>query len=301
VRSHFAAPVLAAARWRLRVGGLVDRPHRLSLPELLRLPAHSTTVTLECAGNGRSLMRPATGGEQWGLGAVATAIWTGVLLEEVLERAGLRSEAREVVFRGADGFERSLALEDVRGSEILLAYAMNDQPLPVAHGCPLRVVVPGWYAVADVKWLTEVMAIDHPFRGRFQAHKYVYEQEVQGRLRREPVRLQRVRALITEPAPGQVVGDGLAVRGLAWSGAAPIARVEVSLDGGAWLPARLLGAGDRHSWRRWELVSRVERPAPARVRARATDAAGATQPDRAAWNRLGYGNNAIQEVAFRSE
>lgn len=302
VRSHFPTPLLDAARWRLEVGGLLERPLSMSLSELRRLPPRTSTVTLECAGNGRSLMTPPTGGEQWGLGAVATAAWTGAPLAAVLHRAGLRSGVREIIFHGADGFERSLALDELRDSDVLLAYAMNGRPLPLEHGRPVRVVVPGWYAVADVKWLTGIRAVGHAFRGRFQVQKYVYESEVQGRLVRVPVRLQRVRALITEPAPGQVAGGGrLTVRGLAWSGAGAIVGVDVSLNGEAWQPARLLGAEHRHSWREWELVTSVQRPGAATVRARASDAAGHTQPDQAAWNRLGYGNNAIQEVAFRIE
>src|SRR5262249_9394909 len=150
--------------------GLVDRPSSLSLPELGRMRSETRIVTLECAGNGRSLLDPPVAGEKWNLGAVSTAEWTGVPLVEVLDRVGIRPEAREVLFRGADAgtlpgqsdsihFERSLALDDARHSEALLAYAMNGEPLPVQHGYPLRLIVPGWYAVASVKWLTEIEII----------------------------------------------------------------------------------------------------------------------------------------------
>src|SRR5262249_37797475 len=155
-------------------------------------------------------------GEQWDLGAVSTAEWTGVPLVEVLDRAGVTAAGREVVFRGADSgtvdghdgpvrFERSLALDQARDRDILLAYAMNGEPLPLDPGYPLRPVVPNWYAVASVKWLTEIEVIDHSLEAFYQTERYYFEHEVDGRVVREPVRLQRVRALITEPDPGQQV------------------------------------------------------------------------------------------------
>jgi DMSO/TMAO reductase YedYZ molybdopterin-dependent catalytic subunit len=308
VRNHFPVPALHPSSWRLQVGGLVARPLALSLPQLLSLPSQSMLATLECAGNGRSLMRPAVAGEQWALGAVSTAEWTGVPLDEVLDRAGVLSKAREVVFTGADGpahespdgarFQRSLSLGAARDSSVLLAYAMNGEPLPAEHGYPLRLIVPGWYAVAAVKWLTRIEVIGHAFSGHFQTERYVYEWKRNGRLLTEPVQLQRVRALITRPAAGEVVeARRLTVRGLAWSGVAPIARVEVSMDGGAWQPARMLGDPNRHSWQRWELTIAADRPGSTTVRTRATDRNGRTQPDQPPWNRQGYGNNAVQEVA----
>jgi DMSO/TMAO reductase YedYZ molybdopterin-dependent catalytic subunit len=308
VRNHFQIPALDAATWRLDVDGLVDRPLRLSLNELARLPSATLPVTLECAGNGRSSMEPPVPGEQWRLGAVSTAEWTGVPLAEVLDRAGVRSGARAVVFRGADSgtvegepgtvrFERALSLDDVRDCDALLAYAMNGEPLPVAHGFPVRLIVPSWYAVASVKWLTEIEVVDRPFTGFYQEARYQYEWERDGGVEREPVRLQQVRALVTQPRPGEVVsGDELVVRGVAWSGAAPVARVDVSVGDGPWQQATLVGERRRHSWRWWELVVPVDRTGSTTVRARATDLAGRTQPDEPAWNRLGYGGNAVQRV-----
>ena len=313
VRNHFPVPALNGARWRLSVGGLVRRPLRLGLRDLVNLPARVQTVTLECAGNGRSFFTPAVGGEQWVLGAVSTAEWTGVPLAEVLDRAGVKPTAQEVVFRAADGepgkpssgasrFERSLTLDEVRQSEVLLAYAMNGQPLPINHGYPLRVIVPGWYGVASVKWLTEIELVGNSFSGYFQTEKYVYEWEREGRIEREAVRQMRVRALITQPGAGEVVDIGtLAIRGLAWSGVAPIARVEISINEEGWQPAQLFGQGSTHSWQRWELLTRVGRPGRVALRAWATDHAGRTQPERPEWNRLGYGNNAVQEVSIRAK
>jgi DMSO/TMAO reductase YedYZ molybdopterin-dependent catalytic subunit len=290
---------------------MVDRPLGLSLRDLQNMRSQTEVVTLECAGNGRTRFDPPVPGERWQYGAVSTAEWSGVPLVEILDRAGVRSGAREVRFRGADGgevdnrrgtihFERSLTLDQARESDAILAYAMNGEPLPIQHGYPLRLVVPGWYGVASVKWLTDIEVTDTPFEGYYQTERYVYYWTRDGREVREPVTLQRVRALITEPAPGQEASPGeLVVRGVAWSGAAPVARVEVSVDGGDWREARLVGERKRHSWQWWELIARFERKGEVTLRARASDFAGRTQPDQAEWNRLGYGNNGIHAVTAR--
>ena len=308
VRNHFQVPKLDPSNWRLNVVGLVDRPLSLSLRDLVRMPSQTQFVTLECAGNGRSLLTPRVNGEQWNLGAVSTAEWSGVPLAEVLHRAGVKAGASQVVFRGADSgkldpnsesirFERSLGVDDAHRSEALLAYAMNGEMLPIQHGYPLRLVVPAWYAVASVKWLTEIDVISGEFSGHYQTGAYFFEWQREGQVEREAVSLQRVRSLITEPEPESEVDRGeLPVRGVAWSGAAPIARVDVSIGEGPWQEARLLGERKRHSWQGWELIARLERPGSAVISARATDMASRTQPASPEWNRLGYGNNVIQQV-----
>jgi DMSO/TMAO reductase YedYZ molybdopterin-dependent catalytic subunit len=308
LRNHFPIPVLDEAAWRLSVSGLVREPLELSLDELKKMPADTFVATLECAGNGRALFSPPTDGAQWQLGAVSTAEWAGVRLDEVLERAGIGAGASELIFRGADrgtvdgsaepiSFERSLAVDDARESGALLAYSMNGEPLPVRHGAPLRLVVPGWYAVASVKWLTDIRVTSAAFDGYFQTDHYIYERQQGDTVIREPVRMQRVRALITEPSSGQWHSGGdLTVSGVAWSGAAPIARVEVSVAGGAWQEARLIGESSTHGWQRWEHLAQVSRPGETTIRARATDLAGHTQPARPEWNRRGYGGNFIHEV-----
>ena len=311
IRNHFQIPKLDAATFRLIVRGLVERPLSLDMRELYNMPSQTLVVTLECAGNGRSLFDPPIEGEKWGLGAVSTAEWTGVPLVEVLDRAGVKNAAREALFRGVDcgsleagsesiRFERSLRLDDARDAGVLLAYAMNGEPLPIEHGFPLRLIVPHWYAVASVKWLDDIELVDRPFVGHYQGDKYLYEWQREGQIIREPVSLQRVRALITEPTPGsEIRGGDLVIRGVAWSGAAPIARVEVRVGNQEWKESRLVGERNRHSWQWWELITHVEDPGSITLRARATDLAGRTQPECAEWNRLGYGNNAIQQVPVR--
>jgi DMSO/TMAO reductase YedYZ molybdopterin-dependent catalytic subunit len=308
IRNHFQIPKFDQVNWRLNVRGLVERPLSFSWRDIANMPSQTQVVTLECAGNGRSRMEPRVGGEQWGLGAVSTAEWTGVPLVEVLDRAGVKMNARYIVFRGADSgtldghtesiaFERSLSLDNARSSEALLAYAMNGEALPLQHGFPLRLIVPSWYAVASVKWLTEIDVVDQPFEGHYQTGSYYFEREADGELHREPLTLQRVRSLITEPAEEAQIDRGdLVVRGVAWSGAAPVAKVEVKLNDGPWQESRLLGEPRRHSWQWWELISKVDRPGRIIIRARASDMSGRIQPESPEWNRLGYCNNAIQKV-----
>jgi DMSO/TMAO reductase YedYZ molybdopterin-dependent catalytic subunit/rhodanese-related sulfurtransferase/glyoxylase-like metal-dependent hydrolase (beta-lactamase superfamily II) len=310
VRNHFETPSLDGTTWRLMVGGMAERPMELSLRDLKNMRSQSMVATLECAGNGRSMFEPPVDGEQWHLGAVSTAEWTGVPLSEVLDRAGAMPGATDVVFRGADSgvvdpsrppiaFERGLSLEDARQSEALLAYAMNGEPLPVQHGYPLRLVVPGWYAVASVKWLTEIDLIGTPLEAFFQTERYFFEWQREGKTITEPVRLQQVRSVITSPTDEADVDAGqLTIRGVAWSGAAPIAGVEVSVGGGPWQPAQLIGERRRHSWQWWELLTQVDGHGPTSVRARATDLAGRSQPGSPNWNRLGYGGNAIQTISI---
>lgn len=307
VRNHFPIPMVNLATWRLKVSGLVDRPQVLTLRDLGNMDSQTRLVTLECAGNGRAELKPPTVGVPWRLGAVGTAKWTGVPLFDVLDRAGVRPEAREVIFRGADSgrvpgfsqahcYERALTLHDASLSEVLLAYAMNGEPLPTRHGYPLRLIVPGWYGMAAVKWLTEIRITDQSFTGYYQTSTYCYEWLCGGKVIREPVTVQRVRSLITHPSANQHMKAGeLVIRGLAWSGTAPIARVEISLNEGPWQNGYLFDTPDRACWRRWQLITPVKR-GTATIRARATDQAGHAQPDKPNWNHLGYGNNAIQQV-----
>ena len=307
VRNHFRVPRIDGDSWSLTVGGLVRRHQTLNLADLRRMPSRSVVVTLECAGNGRALLDPRVAGEQWQLGAVSTAEWTGVSLVELLDRAGVVEAAKEIVFRAADrgkahgekeslGFERSLPVEAARSTDVLLAYAMNGEPLPANHGFPLRLVVPGWYGMASVKWLTHIEATDRPFTGYFQSDRYVLKSS-KAEAAPEPLRQMRVRAIITQPERGDVVRAGeMVVRGYTWSGRGEVTRVDVDAGQG-WQTARLLDDPLPHAWRRWEHITRAK-PGRLVVRARARDSASDSQPEEPAWNELGYANNVIQRVAI---
>jgi DMSO/TMAO reductase YedYZ molybdopterin-dependent catalytic subunit len=309
LRNHFAIPNVDAAPFRLTVGGLVDRPLTLSMRELHNMRSANLVVTLECAGNGRNLFDPPVPGEAWGLGAVSTAEWTGIPLAEIIDRAHLRTGATNVVFRGADSgfvekraqpirFERSLNLDQVRETGPLLAYEMNGEPLSPPHGYPLRLIVPGWYAVASVKWLTEISVTDKPFDGYYQKEKYWYEWPRGEPDARQPVRLMNVRSLVASPRPGENLPRGeTAIRGVAWSGSGSISMVDVSVNNGPWRRARLVGEQRRYAWQWWEFITNLDQSGPIEVRACATDTAGNVQPECAEWNGLGYGNNSIHRVA----
>jgi DMSO/TMAO reductase YedYZ molybdopterin-dependent catalytic subunit len=302
VRAHFPVPQPPGT---LAIEGLVDHPLRLSVADMHALAATTLSVTLECAGNGRLGLQPFPRGEPWGWGAVSTAAWTGVPLQLLLARAQPRPEGRFILFEGADHgpfasgpdipYARSLAREEVErmGTDIILAYEMNGEPLPLEHGAPLRLIVPGWHAMASVKWLERIRVIPDAFSGEFQTHSYVYRWP-DGTS--QPVTTMQVRALVTDPLPGQALSRGKhTIRGWAWSGEGIVTEVEVRIDDeDPWQPARLAVPVSRHAWQAWSLEWDATEAGRHLIRARASDSAGAVQPDRPAWNTLGYGNNAVQ-------
>jgi len=283
VRNNFPVPSPAT---RLTVGGAVKRPRSLGSQNLGRLPRRRLTATLECAGNGRAFMNPPVPGEQWRLGAVSTAEWEGVPLAAVLGLAEIGTDAVEVVFTGADGFARSLPIDEALGDNVLLVDTMNGEPLSREHGAPFRLLVAGWYGMAAVKWLDRIDVSRTPFRGHFQVERYVIGDR--------PVRAMHVRSLILDPADGAVVAPTRqVVRGVAWTGCGDVTLVELSDDDGAsWRPATLLDIPRPYRWRRWEAPWSPVRSGPATLLARATDSNGAEQPLQPLWNALGYGNNA---------
>jgi len=308
LRNHFAYP--ETKRWELRVEGEVERPFTMGLAELVRQPSTSLWMVLECSGNKRSSMEPRPEGTPWRDGAVGNAQWTGVPLAALLNRAGLHHRAVEVRFSGADSgrfketgewthFERSLPLAEALKPGVLLAHGMNGDPLPRAHGGPVRLVVPRWYGMASVKWLVRIEVRSKPFRGPFQIRDYVYLPEPGAYDRATPVTFGKENSVITSPAPRTVVRPGrLTVRGLAWGGRAPLRQVETSLDGGnRWVEARLVGPAAPEAWRLWDFQIDNVPPGEYRVLARATNEAGESQPMKAPWNAKGYGNNAVAEAS----
>jgi DMSO/TMAO reductase YedYZ molybdopterin-dependent catalytic subunit len=302
IRTHFPIPKIDRDAWWLHVEGEVEKPFAINYEQLLELESVTIPVTLECAGNNRDFLEPKVKGVQWGLGAVGTAEWTGVPLSVLLNRAVVRSNAREVVLEGADHgmledpksppgeltFSRSVPIEKARG-DVLLAYKMNGKDLPSEHGFPVRAIVPGWYAMASVKWLQRIIVTSQPFGGYYQTLDYAYWKRRGEIAELNPVTELQVKAEIAKPAQGDTVPKNSTVRihGAAWSSGTEIARVEVSTDGGAtWKDAILFGESKPNSWRFWEF--NWETPtAPGKqiLVARATDSLGQTQsahrdPDR---------------------
>jgi DMSO/TMAO reductase YedYZ molybdopterin-dependent catalytic subunit len=280
----------------------------MNVEELKALPARTLRVTMECAGNGRAQISPRYPSVPWVEEGVSTAEWTGVPLARLLERAGLRQEAKDVVFRGADrGFDRgiehefarSLAPADAMREEVLVAYAMNGAPLPPQHGAPLRLVVPRWYGMASVKWLRAIELIDRPFDGLQQASSYRFR-SAPGQ-KGDPCRLMRVNSLMAPPGIPDFYGrrrtvqpGPVQVAGRAWSGAAPIAGVDFC-DNGAWRPAMVEPPQAPHAWQAWRIAWDAE-PGGHELACRATDAQGNCQPLQPPWDLSGFGNNAVQRV-----
>ncbi len=313
VRSNFPVPDHDG---KLEIHGAVEHPLSLTLDDLRALPPVERVVTLECAGNGRLAMRPLPAGEPWGDYAVSTARWKGARLHEILERAKPHPTGVEVRFAGADhgsyilnpvlknidasdlSFERSLTLVHAAdpSAEILVAYEMNGEPLNPDHGSPFRLIVPHWYGVASVKWLKHIEILTAPFLGEFETGHYMYQWQDRAP---ERVTVMRPRARITDPSRGAAVrlGATYVVRGKAWSGTGPVTNVDISLTGeGDWLPAHVETPKGPYQWQSWSFEWQPDERGRKTLRARATDAAGNVQPEVPIWNRLGYGNNAIEVI-----
>lgn len=296
VRTHFEVPHLDRAAWTLTVEGAVERPLRIGYDELVRMPTHTLPALLECSGNGRAFLKPPPSSLWWELGAVGTAEWTGVRLSDVLARAGVKAGAVEVLLEGADRgeilkpgvespgliqYSRSLPLEKAGRPEVLLAFQMNGKDLSPAHGFPVRVVVPGWYGMASVKWLTRIAVLDEPFHGYFQTFEYAVWRRQQGQPSLVAVTDIQVKSQIARPMECEVVpaGTPYLVYGAAWAGEADVTGVDVSTDGGrSWEPATLTGDAKPFCWRFWEFEWKSPPAGKAVLMARAADSQGRTQP-----------------------
>src|SRR5215469_15192257 len=311
VRNHMHEPnELDAATWRLTIGGEVDKPYSLSLSDIAKLESHSVISTLECAGNGRSLHRPQVPGIQWGKGAVSTAKFTGPRLRDILQRAGVKSSGKHVMFRGLDEvpgkvppFIRSIPIEKALDSDTLIATHMNGAPLTKHHGFPARGLVPGWIGAASCKWLTEIKVLDSEFAGNFMNPGYrlpnqpIMPGETVKPEDTHPVTSLVVKSVISGPLDGATLKPGrVAIHGAAWAGEAGIEKVEISTDGGAtWAPANFGEARARYAWRLWH-YEWVAKPGDVSICSRATDSQGRAQPPTGVWNPSGYLYNAIDEV-----
>ena len=304
---HFDIPPEPAG-WKLRISGLVEHPLDIDLDGLKALPSKTLRVTLECAGNGRGQLSPRYPSVPWLEEGVSTAQWTGVPLALLLERAGLRSDAKDIVFRGADrGFDRGVEHEFARSlepglawrEEVLLAYAMNGEPLPPQHGAPLRLVVPGWYGMASVKWLYAIEAIERKFDGLQQASGYHFRSAAGEK--GAPCTRMRVNSLMVPPGIPDfytrkrfVAAGAIPIRGRTWSGAGHIDRVELAVNG-VWRNAVVERRQFEHAWQEWRTTWEA-RPGEHELACRATDSTGARQPLEPPWDASGFGNNGVQRI-----
>jgi len=301
VRSNGPVPILDAKTWRLEVSGAVERPLSLSLDDLRRLGASQIEAFLECAGNGRTRFDPVPPGTPWRNDAVGNAVWEGIPLTLVLELAGIRPATVDIVTQGADFPEmrRGLPLSIARDRDVMLVWSMNGDPLPIAHGGPVRLLVPGWAGIASTKWLIGLEAIDRAFDGFWNTDNYVIWNERGDPLR--PVAEMPPKSVIVTPEDGVTVASGpVSIAGWAWSGFGPVKTVEVSIDAGRSWEFAHLHPGERRGWQRWETIWNAA-PGEYRLLARATDERRLRQPIVATWNAKGYQMNAIQEIAFTVE
>jgi DMSO/TMAO reductase YedYZ molybdopterin-dependent catalytic subunit len=309
---HYDVPLVDPTSWRLELGGAVEHPLSFTLDELCRRPAVELATTMECAGNGRALLEPRPISQPWLTEAVGTGLWRGVELAPLLAEAGPAGAAVEVVFTGLDHgvegdveqcYERSLTLEEATEAGCVLAYELNGAPLPPQHGFPLRLVVPGWYGMTNVKWLSRITVVEEPFVGYQVVNGYRVRQseDEEGR----PVTRIRPRSLMVPPGipdfmtRERIVQRGqVSLEGRAWSGRGAIARVEVSTDGGrTWADAVLEPNPDHPwAWAGWSFAWDARTSGPVTLCCRATDEAGETQPLDPTWNIGGYENNAVQRV-----
>ncbi|MGC2035849.1 MAG: sulfite oxidase [Thermoplasmata archaeon] len=315
VRSHFPVPRIDSANWVLSIEGEVEHPSAIRYAELTAMPQKEITSVLECAGNSRRFARPRTEGVPWGNGAVGNARWKGVPLADLLRSAQVRTGATEVLLEGADrgnepgvpgevNFQMSIPIRTALHPDTLLAVEMNGQPLTPSHGFPVRVLVPDWYGMASVKWLTRLEVLDRPFEGYFRKRAYAFIYEGEGlETPKPPVTFLLVKSLITSPSAGRHhIPEPLLVGGVAWSGSGAIQRVEVSVgppgptDDPLWLDAKLYPGGSAHDWTHWELAFPVDRPGFYLIRSRAIDVQGHVQPNEPRWNYRGVGMNPVDTV-----
>jgi DMSO/TMAO reductase YedYZ molybdopterin-dependent catalytic subunit len=295
IRSHFKPPVLDRQAYRLAIYGAVETPLQISYEELLAMPSVTRPATIECAGNGRVFLAPQVKGAQWQLGAVSTANWTGVPLSALLERAGVRAEACEILFEacdagtpkeepippGATQYSRSLAM--AKAKDVILAYQMNGEELALDHGFPLRVVVPGHYGMAWVKWLTGIRVLREPFMGYWQTSDYGYwDYDENNNPVRRALGPMALKSSIARPRTREFIPAGQPYRvfGAAW-GETVVAKVEVSTDDGeTWQSVDFLDEAQPFVWRRWQFDWKVPgEKGIYTLKARATDAAGNVQPE----------------------
>ncbi len=311
--THYDIPHVDPGSFRLEVGGAVSTPLSLSLDDLRARDTVTVPVTLECAGNGRAKLRPRPVSQPWLHEAVGTMAWTGTPLAALLRDAGLQDGAVDVIFTGADhgvergteqDYARSLTVDQALAGSVLLAWAGNGHDLLPQHGAPLRLVVPGWYGMASVKWLRSIEVVTTSFDGpQMRAYRLRQEADEDG----VALSLIAPRALVLPPgypdflSRSRLVTAGIVLlEGRAWSGHGAVTEVEVTVDGGTtWRGAELDPPVGPYAWRRWSLRWEADTPGRHVVSARAVDASGRAQPTSLGdqpWNRGGFANSELQRL-----
>jgi len=294
--------------WTLTVEGEVEQELSFNFDQILRMPKAIVANTLECSGNSRSLLSEKARGNPWTIGGVGNAVWSGVWLSDLLDKARLKESARHVAFEGRDRPLGSAGIKFIRSipllkalSSTLIAYEMNGEPLPLKHGFPLRGLALGWTGANCVKWLNRITVLDRPYEGFFMDNVYRVFQKGEEPKAGTVVTTIKLKSIITQPLAGERLAPGsITVLGAAYGGQARIGQVEVSTDNGnSWSPAALIGPDESHAWRQWQFVWEVEQAGEYTLMARATDTEGNRQPEAADWNVLGYGNNGVREHAVR--
>ena len=312
VRNHMLEPArIDVGSWKLSIGGAVERPLTLTFAELEKVPVHSVTNAMECAGNGRSMQNPKVPGIQWGKGAVGNAKFSGPSLKVLLEKARIKDTGKHVMFRGLDEvpgkvppFVRSIPIEKAIDADTLVATHMNGVPLTQHHGFPARVITPGWAGAASCKWLTEITVLEKPAEGNFMSPGYrmpntpVQPGEAVKPEDTHSVTGLTVKSLIAAPSEGAKLKPGKhEIKGVAWAGEADITKVEISTDGGSsWNLAELGKDHARYAWRLWNYSWKPAKSGDYVILSRATDSQGRIQPEAAVWNPSGYLYNAYDQV-----
>ncbi|MBI1897145.1 MAG: molybdopterin-dependent oxidoreductase [Acidobacteria bacterium] len=312
VRSHHYTPKVELSEWKLSISGEVAQPLTLTMADIKRFPRVELVGVMECAGNGRGLFEPPVPGVQWTYGSIGNARWAGVRLSDVLRKAGIRGAPLEVLCDGADvpvgtmpEFQRSIPFRKAMHPDTLLAYEMNGQTLPVSHGFPLRVIVPGWAGDSWTKWLARTEVRKEPFQGFFMQTAYRHPGKpvppgmaVDPKLMK-PVQNLGVKSVLAAPLDDAVLPKApLRIAGAAWSGETPLASVQVSVDRGrTWHPGILGREQARYGWRLFHYNWTPRDTGHYVIMARAFDTLGRTQPFVQEWNPSGYLNNTVHQVA----
>jgi DMSO/TMAO reductase YedYZ molybdopterin-dependent catalytic subunit len=309
--------VIDPAEFRLNVHGHVGKFLALSMHELLHdFPRVEMAAVNQCSGNSRGFFNPRVAGAQWANGAMGNALWRGVRLRDVLDRAGVHSGAVQVRFRGLDtgilpatpNFMKSLELDHARDGEVMIAYEMNGEPLPLLNGFPLRLIVPGWYATYWVKMLADIEVLDQPDENYWTSKAYLIPDTPRANVTPDqkdvkmvPINRMVPRSFVTNLKEGTAVerGQSLNVRGIAFGGDTGVAKVMVSADAGhRWQEARLETDYGKYSFRRWDIPLRFAVSGPHKVMVKAVNTTGLAQPDETNWNGSGFMRNVVESVSL---